>query len=121
MAAISISYSDSVGSKISGTHTAGVLGGWFTSCSSDNTSDKKSASSMISFPSLNSAKTSVINSITCKSSQSFSTNATGGYSSALIFDGSSYSIDNDGKISSEAISHLNNYKSQNGEFPSIAL
>ena len=122
MAAISISYSESVGSQISGTHTVNIYGGgWYTSCSSDNTSDKTSASSMISFPSLNGAKTSVINSITCTASHSLSTNATGGYSLALVFDDSSYSIGDDGKISSEAISHLNNYKSQNGEFPSIAL
>lgn len=120
MASISISYSDEVGSCIEGNHEY-ILNGYQVTCYSDSTSDSATASSILSFPSLNIIKSSMLNSLTVVSSVSKSLEATGGYSLSLFFDGSSYTIDSDGKVSSEAISHLNNYKSQKKEFPSITL
>lgn len=121
MASIPISYTFDIGERISGDHLISIAGIYYITCLSNNSADKASASSTFRVTSLNVIKSSVIDSLLLRVDESLSEGASGGSTFTLIFDDSSYIVGEDRYLSSEAISHLNRYKTNHGKFPDITL
>lgn len=123
MATVSLTYNTKLGSAIQLKHGSPLLAsGYSVSCYSNSTNDNCSASSTFNFPSLDGAKTSIIDSIRLSITTSISTGATGGMSLDLVCGESSFSFNVDnGNLSAEGIAYLNAYKAQHGRFPSAIL
>lgn len=122
MATSAIEYITVVGSKISGDHGSGLYGTHSVSCASDYSADRKTATSVFSLPSLNLAKTLVLTSLNLLvTTYSITDGASGGYSYAFIIEGTTYTCDSNGYLASGGITHLNNYKAQNGVFPDVTV
>jgi hypothetical protein len=68
------------------------------------------------------AKTLVLTSLNLSvSTYSITDGASGDYSYAFIIEGTTYTCDSNGYLASGGITHLNNYKAQNGVFPDVTV